>query len=170
MIAGASIVGPAVSLAGSIFGGPSPNDERFVKIEGWYKTAVAALPSRDTFEECKLKYYSGRFGPHDCGAGIITGWATQDAKDYTYRAYNQFLAVAAGQISKSTPLASPADSVPGVANTLATISGVTGVAASALGAQTVQQQQLAQAASIGKTVLVVGLIAVVAYLALKGRR
>jgi len=149
-----------------VFSGPSPDDERFAKTAAWYRDALAG----DQSDYCRLKYYSGRFGSHDCGTGIISGWATQAAKDYSYLLYNQATAVFAGQLPKTTPVPSPASSVPAVANTLATISSATGTAAAVLGAPTVQQQQLETVTNIGKWILIGGLVLVVGYLVFRARR
>lgn len=166
---------PILSSVTSAISGTNPDAERFAKIETWYKTAVAALPRRDTFEECKLKYYSGRFGSHDCGGGIISGWATQAAKDYDYKLYNQFLAVAQGQIPKSTTVPAPT-TIPSIYSTAATISEVAGAVSATSGAVAYSggvdttASRIANAIDFGKFLLVAGGVLLVGYMILRARR
>lgn len=166
----APTIGTAISIGSTVLGGlaPNPDADRFLKTQGWYRDAIAALPA-DHPDACRLKYYSGRFGSHDCGTGIISGWATQAAKDYSYLLYNQYLAVRSGQLPRTAPVPDPGQSIPAVANTLATISDVTGIAANTLGAQTVQQQQIQRAADIGKILLLVALVGVGLFVFLRRR-
>jgi hypothetical protein len=171
MIAG---IGSGIAFVGDVVGSilPNPDADRFAKTEAWYRDALAG----DASDLCRLKYYSGRFGSHDCGTGIISGWATQPAKDYAYLLYNQAVAVLSGQVPATAPVPKP-DSVPAVANTLATISNVagqvaagTGYIASSLGAQTDQQRQIQAALNIGKWVLIGGFVLLIGYLVFRARR
>ena len=162
-------VNPLVDVGGSIIGsiaGDNPDLDRFEKTKGWYRDALAG----DLSDACRLKYYSGRFGSHDCGTGVISGWATQPAKDYAYLLYNQYSAIKAGQIPASTPIPEP-NTIPAWANTVATISEVAG--AVAVGAGQVAAQGGAQTTTtrvqaaldtskwvgLGLLVLVVGVLA-----------
>jgi hypothetical protein len=161
-IAVGAIASTALGVADKlgIGGGPSPDDERFAKIQEWYRLAI----NGDKFSLCKLRYYSGQFGPHDCGAGVITGWATQDAKDYDFLLYNQAVQVLSGALPRSTPIPEPGSSIPNVANSLATISDVTGKLAGDLGATQGVIPTLQTATQAGKTILVLGFVALIAFM------
>ncbi len=171
-----TLLAAAVPIIGSVANAitPNPDADRFAKTLGWYNDALAG----DASDACRLKFYSGRFGSGDCGTGVISGWATQAAKDYSYKLYNQYLAIKAGQISPNTPAPSPS-SIPTVANTAATISEVAAgisqvagqVAYTTSGGQTqTTAYRVSTALEAGKLLLIVGGIAVLAYLVFRSRR
>lgn len=162
-----ALIGVAVSTLGSnpsLLSGlaNNPKDQaRFNEAKGWYSQAIQG----DAEALCALKHMSGRFGVSgpNCKGVARSGYATQEAKDYSYTLYQQAEAVLNGQASPGTPIPLDPDAKPGsqVGQVLQGVSTVTGQAASGLGFPSRQEQErnLAIVLGIGALVLVLGFTA-----------
>lgn len=76
---------------------------RFAQADGWYQRAITG----DTYALCKLQYMGGKRGAGQCSGEPSAGFATQAAKDYTEKLYQQALQVLAGKLSPSAPTPPP---------------------------------------------------------------
>ena len=114
-------VAPIVTGA---IGAPNAQDEaRAATAQAWYNRAIAG----DVDALNCLKYMSGRFGSGPCGGGTASGFATQFAKDYDYKLYQQALQVLQGLLPQGTPVpTTPAATTPGPIQIQATVGGPSG--------------------------------------------
>jgi hypothetical protein len=139
--------------------GSNPKDaQRFAEARGWYAQAIQG----DAEALCALRHMSGRFGVSgpSCKGSARAGYATQEAKDYSYALYNQAEQVLNGQASPGSPIPLDPDQRPGsaVGQGAQVIGTVAGDVASQLGYPTKQEQQRNAAIYIGiaGVVLVLG--------------
>lgn len=142
----AAIIGGIATLAPTIekyANLPNASDPgRFTQAQQWYGMAING--NADAL--CKLKYMSGDFGCATCGTlGYSCGFATDVAKDYDGRLYNQAVQVLGGTLPKSTPIPAPpgasqpnAGTVQTISQTAGTIADVAGAVATATGTPTTQ--------------------------------
>jgi hypothetical protein len=156
----------------SIVQGLIDNDkdpERFATAQQWYQRAIQG----DAVALCLLKYMSGRYGAAPgtgCGGTAASGFATQAAKDYCGKLYDQALAVIAGQVSAGTPISSPPS---GPSQTISQVLTSAGTAATEAGyaiqGQASPAQKIAIATEIGKWALILGGLGAIAYLVMRSR-
>lgn len=161
---------PLIQSAAGALNKPNDKDPaRFASAENWYVQAVQG----DTLALCQLKYMGGRRGAGSCGGQAAAGFATSVAKDYTESLYQQALQVLAGTTPPSAPFPDrPGASSTGAGPLLATGSELLGAAATGLGSPPGinAQQQLSTALTVGKWALLIGGVAVLAFLVLRARR
>lgn len=124
----------------------SKDSDRFAKAQQWYQLAIAG----DSDALNALKFMSGRYGASTCGRfGACSGFATQAAKDYSGRLYDQAVAVISGSQSPMTPVpAEPPPSTPPVVQGLINIGQAANTAAAASGANVPLTPSQAQAQTI----------------------
>lgn len=100
----ATIAAPLATAGINALQAPNATDaKRFAQADGWYQRAITG----DTYALCKLQYMGGRRGTGQCAGEASAGFATQAAKDYTEKLYQQALSVLAGNLSPSTPTPTP---------------------------------------------------------------
>ena len=89
------------TVAGALPQGNAQDQARFQTAQNWYSAAING--DKDALKA--LQFMSGRFGASTCGQyGACSGFATQAAKDYSYKLYQQAAAVLAGQQPQATPI------------------------------------------------------------------
>lgn len=145
--------------------------ERFARAQAWYSAAIAG----DAVALCHLKYMGGLRGnaPGGCAGVAAGGFATNVAKAYCESLYQQALRVLAGQQSPAMPIP-PAPGASGAGQTVGQVaqgvSQVSTAVATGLG-YTPQPTptQLLSAATSWAPVILIGVVGLVVYLAVRSR-
>lgn len=143
--------------------------ERFATAQQWYQRAIQG----DAQALCLLKYMSGRYGAAPgtgCGGTAASGFATKAAKDYCGKLYDQALAVIAGQVSGSAPIANPPSGPSGtISQVLTTTGGAASAAGAAIAGEASPQQKLAVITEVGKWAFIIGGVGLLAWLVMRSR-